>query len=206
MDFNKFYKEGWGLHRGTIEQVYNLIRNNNITSVLEFGSGASTEFFIEARNELNKAYTIDSFDHNIDFSYNSTKPDYLNLMIRDLVVCSDESYNEMFKTKKFNDSAFVTTEKKLDTGIRNATYKLNKGDLKKSYDLVLIDGPNGNGRNFSYFYMKNRLKSGSIVVIDDYFHYDFVEKLGEFFEYELISEIKFSNDHPNKGHVIVKIK
>ena len=44
------------------------------------------------------------------------------------------------------------------------------------------------------------------MVIDDYFHYDFVEKLGEFFEYELIDEIRFSNDHPNKGHVIVRIK
>ena len=206
MDFNKYYREGWGLHRGTIEQTYNLIRDNDIKSVLEFGSGASTEFFIEARTELNKVYTIDSFDHNVQFSYNKSKPDYLNLMIRDLVICNDESYNKMFETKIFNGEVFVATDRILDTGIKNATYKINKEDLKESYDLVLIDGPNGNGRNFSYFYIQGRLKSGSIVVIDDYFHYDFVEKLGEFFEYELIDEIRFSNDHPNKGHVIVRIK
>ena len=54
--------------------------------------------------------------------------------------------------------------------------------------------------------MEGRLTPGSIVIIDDYFHYDFVEKLGNFFDYDLIDEIKFSNDHPNKGHVIVKIK
>lgn len=206
MDFHKFYRGGWGLHKGTIEQIYNQIRINDIRSVLEFGSGASTEFFIEARTELNKQYTIDSFDHNMQFAYNKDKPDYLNLMIRDLIICNNESYTQMFDTKVFNEKVFTTTNNILDTGIKNATYKIKEEDLRNSYDLVLIDGPNGNGRNFSFFYMQNRLNTGAIVIIDDYFHYDFVEKLGQFFTYKIIDETRFTSDHPNKGHIIVEIK
>jgi hypothetical protein len=78
--------------------------------------------------------------------------------------------------------------------------------MSEKYDLVLIDGPNGNGRNFSYIHLKNKLNSGAYIIIDDYFHYDFVEKCLMFFDCEILEERRFIEDHPNKGHAILKIK
>lgn len=206
MDFTKFYRQGWGLHRDTIEKLYNIINNNNIQHVVEFGSGGSTEFFIESRIELNKNYTIDSFDHNQDFSYNGPKFDFLNLMVRDLIVCNDDDYNEMFKNQKISNSLFEKTNDILNTRIKNATYLLNDDDLNKSYDLILIDGPNGNGRNLNFLHLKNKIKSGAHIIIDDYFHYDFVERCLNVFNCEVLEEVKFTYDHPNKGHAILKLK
>lgn len=206
MDFNRFYRDGWGLHRTTTEYIYNIIKDNNIKNVIEFGSGGSTEFLIEARSLLNKDYTIDSFDHSTEFCFQGYKPEFLNLMIRDLVVSNANDYDKMFLSKNFCKECFTKTDDLYNTGLQNSTYAINDGDLKDNYDLVIIDGPNGNGRNFTYFYLMDKLKSGSFVIIDDYFHYDFLEKCSLFFDYEILDESKFTNDHPNKGHAILKIK
>jgi hypothetical protein len=206
MDFNKFYRNGWGLHRATTEYIYNIIKHNNIKNVLEFGSGGSTEFLIEARSILCKDYSIDSFDHNTEFCFKGHKPEFLKLMIRDLVVSNRDDYEKMFTSKKFCKECFSKTNDLYNTSLQNSTYDINDGDLKDNYNLVIIDGPNGNGRNFSYFYLMGKLESGSFIVIDDYFHYDFLEKCKLFFDYEILDESKFPNDHPNKGHAILKIK
>jgi hypothetical protein len=206
MDFNKYYKNGWGLHWKTSEYIFNILKDNDINNILEFGSGKSTEFFIDSRNELTKNYSIDSFDHSTQYCYQGQTYYFLNLMIRDLIICDDDSYNTMFKSKKYTKELFLKTDDIFNTGIKNATYDIHSDDLKENYDLVLIDGPNGNGRNFAYFYLTGRIKSGAYVIIDDYFHYDFLEKCSIFFDYEVLETVKFSNDHPNKGHAIIKIK
>jgi hypothetical protein len=206
MEFKKYYRDGWGLHIKTTEFMYNIIKDNEIKSILEFGSGGSTEFFIEARKILNKNYTIDSLDHSEQFCYKGPKYDYLNLILTNLITCDDTSYENIFSTKKFDSSKFSITNDIYNTGIKNATYDLNLNKLKDNYDLVLIDGPNGNGRNFSYFYLLNRIKKGTFIIIDDYFHYDFVQKCSDFFDFDIIDQERFIKDHPNKGHSILKIK
>ena len=40
--------------------------------------------------------------------------------------------------------------------------------MKEHYDLIIIDGPNGNGRNIAYLHIKDRVKKNSIIFIDDY--------------------------------------
>ena len=57
--------------------------------------------------------------------------------------------------------------------------------LRKQWkiNVLIIDGPNGNGRNLSYLFIKDRVNPGSIIFIDDYdakdgdFDYDFVPNL-----------------------------
>jgi hypothetical protein len=62
-------------------------------------------------------------------------------------------------------------------------------DIK--FDLILIDGPNGNLRSLWYSKIKNNVKNGTIVLIDDFNHYSsFSEELDKNFEYETLS---FSN-------------
>jgi hypothetical protein len=61
------------------------------------------------------------------------------------------------------------------------------------FDLVLVDGPNGDNRKFWYNKFKYYCKIGTIILIDDFNHYtSFGEELDKNFEYELLS----FNDEP----------
>jgi hypothetical protein len=203
-EYNYYSNGGWGLCKPTLEWIYNIIKNNNIKNIIEFGSGKSTEFLIDVRKELNLNYNIDSFDNDENYCYNGDNHDFLNLQITDLLSCSDSYYNDMFENKVFNKTKFKIVDFEFDATIKNATYDINLVNLRKNYELVIIDGPHGNGRNFSNFYIKNRIKKGSYIIIDDYFHYDFVNKTQSFFNVDIIEENIF-HDYSNKGHAILKV-
>ena len=56
------------------------------------------------------------------------------------------------------------------------------------FDLVLIDGPNGNKRKYWYNKIKFFVKTGTIILVDDFNHYScFSEELDKNFEYEMLS-------------------
>ena len=64
-------------------------------------------------------------------------------------------------------------------------------DIK--FDLILIDGPNGDKRSLWYSKIKKNVKNGTIILIDDFNHYKcFSEELDKNFEYETLSY----NDEP----------
>ena len=61
---------------------------------------------------------------------------------------------------------------------------------------------------FSFLYAKNHLIVGSVILVDDFNHYDFMERLSLLFEYEVIHENKGGGiDQWNTGgnYKIVKI-
>jgi SAM-dependent methyltransferase len=75
------------------------------------------------------------------------------------------------------------------------------------FDLILIDGPNGDKRSLWYSKIRNNVKKGTIILIDDFNHYKcFSDELDKNFEYELLS---FNNEPfvPNGEHSwkIVKV-
>ena len=45
-DLKLYSNNDWGLCIPTLEQIIGIIKNNQINSVIEFGSGKSTEFLI----------------------------------------------------------------------------------------------------------------------------------------------------------------
>jgi hypothetical protein len=56
------------------------------------------------------------------------------------------------------------------------------------FDLILIDGPNGELRSKWYSKIKKNVKQGTILLIDDFNHYkSFSTELDKNFEYELLS-------------------
>jgi hypothetical protein len=58
----------------------------------------------------------------------------------------------------------------------------------RKYDLILIDGPNGSGRSLWFSKLRQCVKTGSILLIDDFNHYNaFGEELDKNFEYEVLS-------------------
>ena len=59
---------------------------------------------------------------------------------------------------------------------------------EQKFDLILIDGPNGDKRSLWYSKIRENVKEGTIVLIDDFNHYKcFSEELDINFNYELLS-------------------
>jgi hypothetical protein len=191
MNFDKYKNDGWGLSKQQFSQLFEIIKKHNKTElrVAEFGSGKSTEFFVDIVLEKIKKLNIVSFDDNPQYAYkNVGEYKFLKLLIRDLLECTDESYSKMFKNKKLDKSLLYTKKTPLTSRQKNNFYEIKDGDLTGIYDLMILDGPNGNGRNLSYLHMVDHLAIDSIILIDDYTHYDFVEKFSLFFDFEVLHE------------------
>ena len=129
---------------------------------------------------------------------------FLSLKIRNLMECSDKDYNEMFKNKEYNNSNMYLRKELSHTRQKNCFYDILNLDINGYYDFVIIDGPNGNGRNFAYLVLKDHLKSNTKIFIDDFDHYDFVDKMRLIFNCKkLYSQVE--NDRKNKwytgGHI-----
>lgn len=191
MKFDKYKNDGWGLSELQLKELLGLIKNSKkeTLNVVEFGSGKSTEFLVDVVLGGIKKMNIVSFDDNPTYAYkNDGNHEFIDLKIRSLEECDDESYNKMFITKSYEKSLMRTKTTPLHSRQRNNFYKIEEGDLNGVYDLMILDGPNGNGRNISYLHMQKHLNIGSIILIDDYTHYDFVEKFDLFFDFKVLYE------------------
>ncbi|MAC34535.1 MAG: hypothetical protein CME38_13165 [Haliea sp.] len=70
-----------------------------------------------------------------------------------------------------------------------------KVEIPKSekYDLVIVDGPDGEVRQYWYSLFKDNVKKGTIIHVDDAFHYaSFEEELNKYFtelDYAFVSKL-----------------
>lgn len=179
MNLNKYMNDGWGLSVLGFSHLLEIIKNNNNDTirVLEFGSGTSTRFLCDVVKENIKKLEITSFDNDVDYCYQKTNDDYfLSLLIRPLIECEINDYNEQMENKRYNPNVMYDKISPLEASQKNNFYDIEEGDLNGVYDIVILDGPNGNGRNFAFLHIKKYLKPESIIYIDDYNHYDFVER------------------------------
>lgn len=207
MNLEKYKNDGWGLSVLGFSHLLELINNNNNDSIriLEFGSGTSTQFFCDIVKKNIKKLEITSFDNDVNFSYKKNNDDYfLSLLIRPLIECSNNQYNKQMEDKKYNSNVMYAKTSPLHPSQRNNFYNIKEGDLNGVYDIIVLDGPNGNGRNFAFLHIKNYLKPGSIIYIDDYNHYDFLEKCLDNIDCDII--IKHTEGIGSDNFVIVKVK
>ncbi len=188
LNIDKYKNDGWGLSKKCFIDIEKILSEFKKPIIVEFGSGISTTFLIDYLNENDKNGKVYSFDNDINFS-SKIKDNKLILKITDLVDCSNIDYNEMFDKKKIIYDKFKLKDGLPSSRQQNCFYNITKGDLPIKIDILILDGPNGNGRNFAFLYLMNRLKTNSYVVIDDYNHYDFCEKFKYIFpNNELIYE------------------
>jgi hypothetical protein len=206
MDYSKYKTDGWGLSELSLKKLEDIIRTseNNTLRILEFGSGKSTMFLSDLNEIIDKQLFVTSFDNDETYSYKVKENDCVNLKIRQLEECSDSDYEKMFSDKKYNSELMYDKKSPLSTRQKNNFYKIEKGDINGSYDLIILDGPNGNGRNISYLHIINNVKKGTYILIDDFTHYDFVERLQSVLDSE---EVFKHNDRTNGGEFVIhKIK
>lgn len=179
MNIEKYKNDGWGLSRKCFEEIYELIRGHRLKSIVEFGSGKSTEFFVDMIEDGFDLEII-SFDDSLEFA-TKVSHNKLNLIITDLIETSDENFNKMFDRRIYYSTFFEKKTTPIQTKQKNTFYKINDNQLPNVIDLMVVDGPHGNGRSIAFLHGIGRLKKGSIVVIDDYNHYDFVDRFKTIF-------------------------
>ena len=182
----QYNTNGWTLGKLSLGILQKIILNKpkNKIRIIEFGSGLSTTFLVDLNKELlNKELEITSFDNDVRFSYDN-KEQEVNLCIRNLVECTDENYQKMLKNKSYSSDAMYPKKSPLTTRQKNNFYDVQENDIVGDYDLMILDGPNGNGRNIAFLHMMGHLKPGSHVFIDDHSHYDFKETFLKLFKAE----------------------
>ncbi len=182
----KYNTNGWTISDDGIEALKKVIIPG--MNVIEFGSGISTQFFLDF------GCIVDSFDNDKTHAH-----PYANVV--DLVECDDASFDKMFTDKMFDPALFIKMIHPVHTRQHNVFYNISPTKLKPTYDLLFLDGPHGNGRSIAFLHCVNRLPSGSYIFIDDYNHYDFLERCRSIFNVEII-EIR---NVPNDRYVLVKV-
>jgi len=176
VNFEKYRNDGWGLSKKCLNDIFTIIKSfeSKPINVLEFGSGVSTDFLVDLIGEGYDLHIV-SYDNDLTFA---TKSRHLNLklIISSLVETFDSDFENLFRERKYVKSFFHKLVTEIHTRQKNVFYEINEEDLPKTVDLLIVDGPHGNGRSIAFLVGLNRLKNGSYVIIDDYNHYDFVEK------------------------------
>lgn len=213
MNINKYHNTGIGLSRKSLEiletNMLSLYKSKNFTSdnpmrIVEFGSGFSTQFLVDFVLHYKLNVEIDSFDNSKLYCYKNTQNHkFLNLYIRKLLHCSNSDYKIMFDNKKYIPNLMIPYTKNTSYRQQNCFYDIQENDLKDNYDVMLLDGPNGNGRNFSYLYLQHRMSKDGLIFIDDIDHYDFEPKMKLFFntttKFKLLGDDK--QDKWNGGRI-----
>ena len=168
IDYSKYKYNGWGLSKEALKFLEDLVNTHSLNRAIEFGSGQST-YFLE---DLGVDYV--SFDNNPVYAAQTDKVVFRNLRqlddnAFDSVITNKVSYFDI--CNKFPQPEEVTLR------TANCFYGFEPGDIEGKFDLVIIDGPNGNGRSLAFNAIKNNLSPISYLFIDDYNHYPFIEHL-----------------------------
>jgi hypothetical protein len=184
----------YSLTRKGIESIVSILKEESITSILEFGSGKSTDYLAQL------GYNIVSLDD--DTTYASS---HKQVYTYDLISLSDEDFEKVingevnyFTLSKNYNPVISRSSKQI-----NCFYKLDTLPLHYKLPFIIVDGPNGNGRSLAFRVIEKFIASPCYVFIDDYFHYPFVENFIKVFpNSQKIVEVKESDI---KGFVIFKV-
>lgn len=213
-EFDTFYKEGgvtggFAITETAIKSfLYNLFfHKQNKYEILEFGGGQSTLFW----NQYNlKNLFITTFEHD-KFWFNELKEkltsNQINLKHMPLKQINDSIRNNMFENINDVENLYIQNSTLIDdsessnTRIKNAFYSWEKLDRK--IDGIVLDGPHGNGRSLLFPLIKDYIKVGTVILLDDYNHYPFLDDLRNIADFEIIQERVYN--YSNKAWIVLEI-
>jgi spore maturation protein CgeB len=177
---------------------------HEITGILECGAGYSTLFFAKWMALNNKNIPIHSFEHNAVF-WNKLSKDLqpfpnVNLVMPKLKQLSDYEYGELFVSKSPSDiyrdmGHPVPIELYHQTRLHNVFYDIEADKFKLyNVNLIIIDGPNGNGRSIAFPLLRDLVRLPIYCLVDDFTHYPFLEEMQKCFEFLKIFEFDYGHD------------
>lgn len=185
VNFDKYKNSGWGLSRHGFEKLYEILSHlEDNSNVVEFGSGVSTEFLVDFK--LSKDINIISFENDPVYGFSGDKSN-INFILTHLVDCDDNSFETLFEEKVYRSEFFRRKVTTPTTRQKNTFYEVGDS-IPNNIDLVILDGPNGNGRSLSFLHLKNKMKNGAYIFIDDHTHYPYLEYCKKIFDVTIIYE------------------
>ena len=207
MNYKKYYRNNMGLHELELRSIKTIIEEIGVKTIVEFGSGASTQFLIDLYEEDELDYTIYSFDHDPQYAYSNEHP-ALSLTMTPLVKCSNEHFERMFTDDAYDSSGFenCSDEDQRNFRVQNAFYDLDPEDLPDDIELVILDGPNGNGSSISFLHLKEKLADLSYILIDDANHHDYVQRCKDVLGGTIIDAQDRPEIHPLFSYCVIKVE
>lgn len=180
----------------------NIHAENGTCQVLQLGGGDSALFW-KALDELEllSVHATVMEHHPVraqELKDSLGDAPQLTLITSSLKQLSDEEWHQVFHNpansrETWSSIGQLVPESQADQfSIRNAFYS----DLDQlsvpahSIDIMLVDGPHGNGRSLAYPLFSDLLKPDAMILVDDFDHYPFLAHLGQIYHYkELFREI-----------------
>jgi hypothetical protein len=194
---NRFWRGGMGLHSSQLEFLREAISRGQLRSFVEFGSGGSTEFL--GHELLKVGGSLTSFDHSLEHCWKGSLSS-VQLHIRPLIEFSEIDFNQAFSlgSPPPLQAGFPPSDP-MSFEARRTFYSLDEKDLPKRIDLLLVDGPSGDGRSIAFLHALPRMSAGALVVIDDVHHYDFEDRLHSIAKVTKVAGEINPRVHPNFG-------
>lgn len=171
-----------------INKLKEIKKKNGVIYVADFNSGYLTDFIIEIKKKFKLNLYLDSFT-NIFSNQNKLDPQH-NIFKRQLLTCSDESYKNMFRLKKYNSNFMVKSQQNPNKRMINVFFDIKPKDLRTYYDLIIITGPNGNGRDIAFLHIQNKIKPNGFILLNELDKYISIETMNSFFN----TQIEFTNN------------
>jgi spore maturation protein CgeB len=193
----------WSISKKALKLLIEKI-GHKITGILEFGSGYSTLFFAKFMDLNHKNIPMYSFEHNLCFLEKLSKElqpmSFVNLLMPKLKQLSDKEYEELFISE--NPSKIyphmgrsVSVELYHHTRLHNAFYEIDLNRIKlDKINLIILDGPNGNGRSIAFPLLKDVLNLPAYCLVDDFTHYPFLDEMQKCFDISKIFEFDYGHD------------
>jgi len=179
--YRKSFRKGMGLHYTQLWEIWELTKGLEKVHIIEFGSGASTGVLENLYSRKKKNFRIVSFDHLAAYAHKPKSPQ-TKVLIRPLENWSDAEFENFFESKVISRPGSLLAEAALQ-GFRqkNSFYRIAQGDLNLRADVIILDGPNGNGRSLGFLHTMHSLAEKAYFLIDDLNHYDFENRLMQIF-------------------------
>ncbi len=210
---NKGIFNGFALAESSVRcfLYYLLLKEKKEYSICEFGGGQSTLFW----NILTKYIKLKviTYEHDPEWSaylVSKVNKDYLNINNCELMQVTEEIKKKMFESPSQAKKIWELNASKVDIEqyknpiLVNGFYNITEYQFPKNrIDAIILDGPHGNGRSLCFALFYDLIEKGTLILIDDYHHYPFLEDLSKIFMYEIIEKRNYI--HSNKGWVILKI-
>lgn len=193
----------WSISKKALKLLIEKI-GHEITGILEFGAGYSTLFFAKFLDLNHKNIPMYSFEHNVRFWDKLSKElqpfSFVNLLMPKLKQLSDKEYEELFNSENPSGTyGHIGKPVPIDlyhhTRLHNAFYKIDLNKLKfDRINLIILDGPNGNGRSIAFPLLKDVLDLPAYCLVDDFTHYPFLDEMQKCFYISKIFEFDYGHD------------
>lgn len=166
--------------------------------ILELGGGQSTLFWRELLTTKILPVQVITLEHHHEWAKSlrerTAECDQIQIYHQTLKQISDQEWEEIFTQqhqalslwKSFGDPVSIQD---YDRYTIHNTFYAEVEDLPledNSIDVMIVDGPHGNGRSLAFPLFRAVLKPNALVLIDDFDHYPFLQDLQRVFAYEEI--------------------